>query len=597
MTLSGFELSREPIEIVEIDQDLCSLTYGVAPCTAVLGVTGEHKCFNTFTTCQDTPNFDLFVGSPDERNVLTLRFAKASSSLPRDVTLIPSVISIETQPTEINIGGGDKTLSPLGRRASVTITLRDHPHRDLIVDPYLDGRDYDPLELGTFWSKWLARNPYYENRALRVREGYVGQTLAEMDVRNYLIERVEGPSNGVVKIVAKDMLKRLDSDRSQAPAPSEGTVSVGFSAVAASFALAPAGIGTTYSTSGTARISGELFTFTRSSDTITFVSRGIRGTTAAAHTAEDTVQEVLVYTDAPVIDVIYELMTTYAGIDPSIIPLADWEAQADRWLGGFELTTWIAEPTGVAELISEIIEQSIIFLWWDEVAQQIKLQVLRPFDPFFSNEAVPIGDDNNIIAESVEIERKPEERISQVTVYYGQINPTAGITDPVNYARRLVQRNANAEADEQYGEPRVKEIFARWLGSASGGGALTIASRLLARYANGPVAVRFALDAKDTLDNGSVVSLTHHGLVDFTGAPQAANFQITSVNEKELGHRVEYTARPFIFESGYAFIVADDSPDYSAASPTQKLRGAWIGYNGSPDPDLFPDGGEPYRII
>ena len=41
---------REPITIVELEQDTCGLRYGVAPCTAVLGLTGDRKCFNTRAT-------------------------------------------------------------------------------------------------------------------------------------------------------------------------------------------------------------------------------------------------------------------------------------------------------------------------------------------------------------------------------------------------------------------------------------------------------------------------------------------------------------------------------------------------------------------
>lgn len=50
-------LNRELTQIVEMDIDRCLLTYGSSPCTAVLGTSGVRKCYNTFTTCQDKPNF------------------------------------------------------------------------------------------------------------------------------------------------------------------------------------------------------------------------------------------------------------------------------------------------------------------------------------------------------------------------------------------------------------------------------------------------------------------------------------------------------------------------------------------------------------
>src|SRR5690625_3570994 len=48
---------REPIAFVEIEQDFCNLTYGVAPCMAGIGVTGNTQCYNTLRTCQDANNF------------------------------------------------------------------------------------------------------------------------------------------------------------------------------------------------------------------------------------------------------------------------------------------------------------------------------------------------------------------------------------------------------------------------------------------------------------------------------------------------------------------------------------------------------------
>ena len=49
--------ARRWLTFVEIDVSICSLTYGVAPCTAAVGVTGAQKCFNTLGSCQDRANY------------------------------------------------------------------------------------------------------------------------------------------------------------------------------------------------------------------------------------------------------------------------------------------------------------------------------------------------------------------------------------------------------------------------------------------------------------------------------------------------------------------------------------------------------------
>src|SRR5690606_41228699 len=62
---------RKPVTIVELDQDFCSLRYGVGACPAVLGEDSERKCFNTLRSCA--------VPAAYTRSTLTLRFTEARS--------------------------------------------------------------------------------------------------------------------------------------------------------------------------------------------------------------------------------------------------------------------------------------------------------------------------------------------------------------------------------------------------------------------------------------------------------------------------------------------------------------------------------------
>ena len=50
------EYSRERVDIVEIDLDFCSLSFGVFPCTA--SGSGDSKCYNTLESSQDTANYN-----------------------------------------------------------------------------------------------------------------------------------------------------------------------------------------------------------------------------------------------------------------------------------------------------------------------------------------------------------------------------------------------------------------------------------------------------------------------------------------------------------------------------------------------------------
>lgn len=151
---------NEPVTLVEIDRDVCTLTFGVAPCTA----TGT-KCYNTWKTCADRPNFAA--------GIQTLRFAKPRADLPLDLDAVPSVMSTSASPTELNVGDVDASSGPLGKRAQATITLQDHPTSDALLDPYVSERPGNPWERGTFWTKLKARWPTPKGRALRIVDGYL----------------------------------------------------------------------------------------------------------------------------------------------------------------------------------------------------------------------------------------------------------------------------------------------------------------------------------------------------------------------------------------------------------------------------------------
>ena len=82
---------------------------------------------------------------------------------------------------------------------------------------------------------------------------------------------------------------------------------------------------------------------------LTLTARGSDGTTAAAHTADDSVQECLRYNETTVSAIVNDLLVDYANVDPSYITIADWQEQED---------TLIALTTGVgAAALAEVDEK------------------------------------------------------------------------------------------------------------------------------------------------------------------------------------------------------------------------------------------------
>jgi hypothetical protein len=588
--MSEFSVGREPLQIVEIDQPICIHTYGEAPCTAVFGVTSDRRCFNTSRTCQDLPNYAT--------ETLTLRFAKAQQGLPDDLYLIPSLVSATTSPTEVNVVGTDSSKGPLGIRAKLSVTFQDHPHSDLLVDKYRLGRGYIATSRGTFWSKWLARNPYHNQYVIRVRDGYVGQSLAEMRSRTYFIDRISGPnSSGKVVIEAKDVLKLADNDKAQAPAASPGELRVDYTETAAiSFLSVTRAAITDYPSPGTVRVNEEIFTHTGTSfinETeirLTGIVRSTDGTKASSHDSGDRVQRCLRYSEVRPDILTKDLLTNYGFVPAAFIPDADWSAEASVWLEQFRLTALITEPTGVTDLLGEITEQALFYIWWDERDQQVKLRALRAV---FDDQVTAVDDTNHIIKGTIEVKKNPKERMSQVWLFFQQRDPTQKLDEEKNFRRVRIRVDADAESDLQYGEQRIKKIYSRWIQTDAV--AIQTNTRLLSRFRDTPEYLAFRLDAKDrALWTADIIDATVDQIVDDTGAPISARWQIISAEEVVPGEIVEYKAQFFEFLKGdrFAFIMANDAPTYAAASESQRAIG---GFSANLD-EVMPGGDPPYLL-
>lgn len=565
---------REPVTFIEIDQDFCQLTFATGACQAVLG-SPSGKCFNTLKTCQSTINFD-----PEP---LTLRFSLKGQKNTPGIYSIPSVMSVSTAPTVINPGGGSKNSGPLGMRASLSVAFQDHPYSDNLVDKYVSDRTYNPLDRGTFWGKWLARNPYYNNRVIRVRDGYVGQALEDMTTRTYLIDKITGPdSNGKVTVSAKDMLKLADNDKAQAPKPSNGELIVDYGEDENITALRVTGANASeYPAPGVVRINRELMSYTgvtTISETeihLTGISRGVMGSEQKAHKLADRVQLCLQYNNMRVDAIIYDLLTNYGDISPAWIDYAAWDAEAFLWLQQYTFSGIITEPTGVTDLISELSEQSLSHIWWDERQQKILFETIKP--PIY--ETVPrVNDDRNIVADSVKIKDDPKARVSQVWVFFGQVDPTEKITEEENFRQLRVRADLEAESDQQYGDSSIRKIYSRWL--ITDAQAVNITTRLLNRFRDMPQTLTLHVDSKDrALWTGDVIDVTHRGIVDFFGSPKETRYQIISAEEVEPGHLTELLLVKYEYEIGLLFgrWMAHDAPDYADATPMQRATGMWWG--------------------
>lgn len=577
---------RKPVSIVEFDLDYCSNTYGVSPCTA--SGAAADSCYNTYTTCQDTANYS--------QTTKTYRFMTADANIPIGENIIPCVKSVSYAPTRIRFGKG------LGYRSSCTVTLQDFKHHDRGIDPYVDSRTYDVTQ-GTFFGKLSARNIYYNGRTFRIRTGYMnnGYDTANFETREYIIEKIEGPdANGVIRITGKDILKKIENDRVKVPAVSEGELSANLSDSATSFSVTPTGIGSDYpSSNGILKIGDEIMTYsTRTGDTFSGVGRGQYRSSAATHSSGDVVQLCKQYVNENVVDIIYDILVNYAGIDTGYIPYNDnpsdpdeWDDAKAFWLAAKNFSTLIPVPTGAQTLIEELSEQGLLVIWWDESQQKIKLKAIAP--PAYSEEIREITDETVIAMDTSKISAKDEDRYTQIWAYYQPIAWTE-VSDEEDFKRVYVTADLAKEGVNEYGDSRNKVVFSRWFSTE------IEAKEFTNRYLNGtkytPSDIYFKTDAKDSdLNIGDYINVTTRIRQDVTGESLRVQYCITEKKWSVPGHELEFLACQSWFAFvRYAFVAADGTPDYTSASDAEKARYGFIAFDST---GKMSNGDEPYLII
>ena len=575
---------EERIAFLEIDQPLCSLTYGEAPCQAVLGVTGAAKCHNSRFTCQDAANY-----TP---GTLTLRFSRDQLDILQYGNVIPGLRSFRTTPMSINLGGMEESVSAFGKRETVTLALDDHKYDDHLVDKYRLERSFvpapresgryaryrpsmfrggtervaragffgqhdaalHPYNRGTFWGKWLARNPYHSGYPARVRMGTVGQALADMRVRNYVVDRIEGPANGQVRVVLKDLFSLVEAKKAVAPFASLGELSAAITGTPATFSVLPSGIGNlpesqggyasiTAVTSGHVAIGDEIIQVTRSGDTFTVVARGALNTTQQDHAAEDLVQLVLSEVAQLGHDIIYRLLTVHGGIPSAQINKTLWDQRAQ---GLTELYTGrITTPTPVNQLVGELMLQAGCTVWPDTATGMIDFVALQ------AGAVSPTVNDEAWIAEggSLSIKRQDDKRVSQVHVYYGQINPAEDLDDKRNFRSRAVTVDLAAEGAQQYGTPVIREIFSRWIPQFGRQSAERVGDRLIAMFRDAPHEAMIPLHASrdGQVNLARYFSLETAEIQDAIGAVRPVTMAPVEIDRGETA--IEVRAQQVTFET------------------------------------------------
>lgn len=545
-------------------------------------------CFNTRATCKFAAAFAKQANQ--KVYYLTEDTAEIPPNLPDISNLmvaLPCIKSISSTPARIELGKG------LGQRASTKLICKDFTHHDINIDPYLEYRTYAPEEQGTFWGKFITRHLYYYGREILVHRGYLEDGLynsANYKIYHYVLENISGPSNNnMVTITGKDILKLSEDKRSVVPAPSTGILSLDIAIGFTTSLTLGAGDGAQYGSDGYVRINGEIIHFSsRTNDVLNTLTRGEWGTVEADHKADDSVQLCKLWQTVNVVDIIYELFTTWGNIDASLISLPDWEAERDSFLAANDLTAILSEPMGVTQLVIELIKENLVYIWWDELNQKVRLKALMP-----EESVITLTDESHFIGDTIKVQMNPKERVTQCWVYYDLNDYTE--KDVKNYKKIYIFADPNLESANQYNESSIRVIKSRWF-NAGGGTVIQLTSRTVSMFGKTPRIAFFELDAKDAIELGNVLTLNTRLIQNEYGAREDVDFVITEKREISFGSKFGYRAQEYVFVGRYGRISPSplyDTVTYNTSTNNDKTKYGFI----SNDENGFDDGAESYKIV
>jgi len=185
-------------------------------------------------------------------------------------------------------------------------------------------------------------------------------------------------------------------------------------------------------------------------------------------------------------------------------------------------------------------------LYWDEVLEKIVFRAIRPNSG--SEQITALTSQYNLLADSLKLKDIVDDRVNEVWVYYGVLDPSKNLSEDANYSNLYVASNVVNQSDVQNRDIRIKKILSRWITDRAA--AIELGQRYLERFALAPVEADFMLDAKDSnLKLCDFVTIESKQKQDFTGSPLELLLQITKRVEKQTGTTWAFVARQFAFSS------------------------------------------------
>lgn len=593
MTGTEADYGREPLVVVELYQPRCGLRFGTAPCTA----TGKPKCYQTWASCRDRANIAMsgsitwrFV--KPQAGILPL-YAEAGEAI--ETNPIPMLVSTSTSSAEISVGAQREGQSPLGIRASCTVTLQDAPWDDHVGDYYLSSRSG---VRGNFWAKWRARNAFYAGMMIRIYEGYRGQALSAMQRRDYILDSVSGPdASGRVTLQGADPLRLAQLKEAQFPRATDiklvgaidaTTTAITVSALAADLSDTFGNTALKYLRMGSEIIAYSGATLTSGSYVLDGVQRGQLGTVAAAQSDGSTCQRVGRYEQMRGWEIAADLLDNHTAIPAGYRDNTQWQDEGLDYSVTQKADRTIASAQAVESLLGELCQQFSFALWWDE--RQRKIPLLANRAP--RETPTVITDKLDILAGSAVTEDDPDAQITRVAIYYNPRSPF-DLGKPENYRTLWLTIDGDIEAPAAANTVRTLTIYANWI--TGDGDATRLAARLLLRYRLIPKYLSIELDAKSrAVKVGDVLDVTTGAWIDVEGNPLVTRWQVIRAEEHRPGDALRLRLQSYEFIGRFGFIMSSTATaDYASATADERALGCYLADSTT---GLMPGGDVPYLL-
>ena len=576
------------VTVVKILPDYC--TYNYADTTAPSACTVNDlsgtvmQCYNTRNTCQKLADYATGKSTYTGANT-PLLFCGTGDNLSG---YMPLIDKIDITPVKLDY------LFGMGVISTIKITLNDSLINDsLAIDKYeqdRSGRSGYVKPSGTFWQRFRARNLYLAGKKIEVLTGFKqkGQAFNESDCikRTYYIDKFTPlDANNQVQIIAKDPLNLSKDDRAIAP------MSLGVkltSAVNASTTTFPISIDKADPfTSGTgyALVDDEIVSFTHAITTgnIT-VTRAALSTTASTHASGAELKIIYYKLNTSPELIIKDLLENYVpNFDASWITIADWTSIINSFNSGYQLTAYIAEPTGVDKLIREILETCLLWLWWDEVTEKIQLKSVYPETLATSFREIT---DSDLI--SIKIKEMSNKWYSQVAFYFAPRTKFATSVQDMSMA------DVSFDSVLEEEQPLKKQIVTRWLDSGDALTASDASYKLMKTTSKRPLEFSLVVDISLNFNVGDTFNLTTSEHTGYAGEKQTIQLRIASVKEDIKNGRLSIIAFPINVNLRNFRICADTySTAYTAATSSEQDSYGFLCDNAT---SLMSNGDDPYTL-